>query len=196
MGWAAQAANGQGSIDAVFEVRKAAAEPDAILPGETLNLEVLLTLSSASTIPGVNGVSFALDLDDATENNIISYNLGSWLRAPVFDFGSVSGTPNTPVTGEFNAGVSSFQTGGVTFGNGVAGLVGSFAITGLNPGQVSYTFTDKGATGPWVVNLVPESDTVNLLNGPSLAITVIPEPASAILLLLAAGGALMRRRWR
>ncbi len=162
------------TVDASFEIRKGAGEADATLNvGENLTLEVWMTLTSSETIPAVTAAHIFASLDAAAENNIISYNTGSWTQAPAFDMALINGTPNTPVVGDIGAVV--FSTSGVTFAHGVAGLVGTFTIRALNPGTVDYVFAHAPPQRPRNVNLAGPGEIINYSQvSPPLRITVTP----------------------
>ncbi len=168
------------TVDALFETRKGAAESDTtLLVGENLTLEVWMTLTSAEAIPATTAVHIFESLDLATENNIISYNTGSWTKAPAFDTALINGTRNAPVIGNIAAGVTSVS--GVTFAHGLAGLVGTFTVKGINPGIVDYVFANAPPQRPWNVNLSGHGEIINYSQvSPRLHIMVVPEPGVAV----------------
>jgi len=201
------------SVNAVFEVRSPGGQPTVTLhEGGLVDLEVWLTLNltDGTSIPGVYGTSFYLDLDAATENNIISFSMdpplsppAGWLSGPTGDGSWVYNSSvwaaghrvhnvNTPVTGTFAAGTNSSFPGTVAFASGVATKVGTFSIVGLNEGTATYSFA--GRTGDPLLVSFASAVTTSYANGPSLTITVLPEPAAAAGLLLGIGLLSRRRR--
>lgn len=189
-----------GAVTATFTLQPAAGQQGTTINlGQRLDLDVLVTLNGSSTPLGVTGVSFFMDLQEP-EGGIVSFK--GWSKDPAFDVGSPSGTPNTPLVGEFAAGAVMMPIGlggrgTTTFTDGQPKRIGTFAVEGVKAGSLDYQFAAAGGL-VWQVGL--SGGTVlegsSLSNGPSLTIDVVPEPGCLLLISLAGCLATARRRQR
>jgi len=185
-------------VNASFEVRLGTGQTNAVLDfGETLNLEVWMTLSSATSFSDVISVALFLDLDDMGEAGLIAFN-GDYADASGIGAPLTNGTDNLPVSGELARGM--FSITGVPFANGVPTQMGHFSITstysGPGPVTLDYAFAaeDPPSAREWFVELAG-AENVTPSNGAPLVITV-PEPGVATLMTVACVMGVLRRRHR
>lgn len=180
---------------ATFELRLPGGAPSTVLtPSEQLTLEIWMSLDATNQ---VDLVSVFMDLDAVTESGLVSYNSGSFSNSGLFLASLPSGTDNTPVSGEFAAGVQNLFTP-PTFQAGIAQKVAEFTITALDPGpgsfDLTYAFGDNGASGPWKVSFPGSGEDVALAQLESPLITIVPEPSAMLLAVMGCLALGYRRR--
>ena len=154
-----------------FTLRLAAGQSDAVLvlgdsANNTLELEVWVELTNVT--PGVRVQAFSEFLK-VSSNGVITYN-GDYESPPFAGLGCVfNGTDNSPYEGDFSP--ACFAPLGTTAGIDAPALYGTFSVTAIGPGTVSYIFDDTGGTTrPWSVNL----DDLSASEGGALSCSIEP----------------------
>lgn len=181
-------------VTADFDLRLAPTEVDAILnPGETLDLDVFLRLSSASPLPNVTGWSAFFNLDPS-EDSVLSFT-GLFFDQLGFSTVLPNGSDNSSESGDFGRSLLATP---LTLPANTWLLAARFRVLALTPGSpqsVDYAFTDAPPQRPWSVALDGGGFASVSMNSSPL-ITVTPEPSTGLLLLVVAGLASSRKRRR
>lgn len=182
------------AVTSSFELRTTAS--DTILnPGESLPLEIWMTLNSGSALPNVSGISVFLR---ASATNAITFNVNT-INASGLPSMVSNGANNSPETGDFGQAFIGFPpTLSVAWPNGVAKKVASFSVTALSPAtpktiQYAFAGTVNSNPRPWAVSFADNSKVAGT-SPASLTIQVLPEPTA--ILLLAGGLVFVRGRRR
>ena len=169
-----------------FWIQPAAGQDTTLTVGDptddTLDLEVWVTLSDGGD---VYGAQFYLEPDVGGVVGFDSFTEAIALGP------QVHGIDNDPLVGAFGRGLFA-EPNPATVSSGNTKL-GTFSVTALAVGEVSYSFAASAPFREWSFNYLMENAVVSAAPT-AVTITVQPEPASAMMMLLTMGW--MARRGR
>jgi len=176
------------NVNAEFDLRLAPHETDSILaPGETLDLEIYMRLSSDGPIPNVTAWSVFLDVVPS-EDGVITFN-GVFIDELGFGIILPQGTDNSPETGDFSR--AAFSLSPLALPEDTWLHAASFSITAQDLGRVTYGFVDAPPQRPWAVSFQDgTSANVSVVSTPTIAVrspVAVPGPGRAALVLMAIG---------
>ncbi len=160
------------AVTATFGVRLAPTETDAVLdlsdPGDqVLDLELWVTLSDGPLPAEGDVLAYSVYLEP-TSGDVISFDPGSFVNVVSADLPQVQGEDNTPVSGAFSAAVGFLPPARFALGET---RLGTFSVTAVGEGVVSYSFLDSPPMRPWSFDFADLTTATHLVE-PPLAITV------------------------
>jgi|GEM_PF-3188607 len=184
------------AVDAVFELRKAATEPDWDLKldisNDKLDLEIWMELKNNPTNLKMVGYSFFLDIDPG-ETGVIQFDPISFADQAGMTPFPPQGIDNSPESGDVSRGAFSFM--GTSFGSSGPQLLATFSVQPIGQGQVTYAFANVAPQRVWEVTIEGGgSANVTVLESPQAMTVHLPEPGLAGMMLVGLAMIAKRRR--
>lgn len=165
-----------GAFDTVLDINNPA--------DQTLNIELWVSLSDGPLPGGALAYSFYLE---PSVSGVISYTVGSFANVLPMGYPMVQGVDNLPRTGGFSRGPGTYPPVSMSLGQT---KLATFSISALSEGVATYNFTQSTPNRPWGMDFEDMNAPMGFTSAtvtqaqPGLTITVIPEPATGVAVLL------------